>query len=71
MLKNSSEITRNTIITYLSGVKFEQLNGSLCIYQKTYIERLDLKFKDLPKCYVKLLFKIGYILPKMKIVCRK
>lgn len=54
MLKNSSEITEIGLMKYLLRVNFEKLNNSLNIHQKAYIERLELKRKDLPKSSIDL-----------------
>ena len=57
------EITILGKIKYLLGVNFETIGNQVYVHQKTYIERLMLKFSKLPKSVVKLPFKVASILP--------
>lgn len=63
LIKSKFDVTELGQTKYLLGVNFEYVNDSLYLHQNTYIEKLMIKFKELPKSHVKLPFKVGGVLP--------
>lgn len=63
LVKSKLDITELGATKYLLGVNFETIGNSIFLHQKTYVERLMLKFKDLPKGFVTLPLKVGCTLP--------
>ena len=63
LIKKNLEITELGNVKYLLGVNFEKVNNEIYLHQHTYINKLLVKFKDLPKSFVNLPFKVGFTLP--------
>lgn len=63
LIKSELEIKNLGKVKYLLGVNFENVNGTLFLHQKTYIDRLSKRFSELPKTKVKLPIKVGFKLP--------
>ena len=36
-------------VRYILGVNFEEIENKYCLHQSTYIEKLMVKFEDLPR----------------------
>ncbi|GBN60444.1 Retrovirus-related Pol polyprotein from transposon TNT 1-94 [Araneus ventricosus] len=63
LIKSKLDLTELGPAKYLLGVNFE-MNKDLFMHQKTYIEKLIIKFKELPKSNVNLPIKLGSKLPE-------
>ncbi|GBO26832.1 Retrovirus-related Pol polyprotein from transposon TNT 1-94 [Araneus ventricosus] len=63
LIKSKLDLTELGQAKYLLGVYFE-MNKDLFIHQKTYIDKLMIKFKELPKSNVNLPIKLERILPE-------
>ncbi|GBN31336.1 Retrovirus-related Pol polyprotein from transposon TNT 1-94 [Araneus ventricosus] len=63
LIKSKLDLTELGPAKYLFGVNFE-MNKDLFMHQKTYIEKLMIKFKELPKSNVNLPIKLGSKLPE-------
>lgn len=57
-LKNKLDIKELGKVRHILGVNFEKESDKYYLHQRTYIDRLQMKFKDLPRSRVKLPRKI-------------
>ncbi|GBN40423.1 Retrovirus-related Pol polyprotein from transposon RE2 [Araneus ventricosus] len=59
LLKDKFHVKVLGNVKYLLGVNFDTIEGDLSLHQKTYIDRIERKFKGIPRSYVNLPVKTG------------
>lgn len=64
LIKSKVDIQELGEVKYILGVNFERGKNEYYMHQRTYIEKLMIKFKELPKSNVSLSLKIGSLPPK-------
>ena len=63
-LKTKRNVLDSGKVRYILGVNFEEIENKYCLHQSTYIEKLMVKFEDLPRTYVNLPLKVGIVPPR-------
>ena len=63
-LKTKRNVLDSGKVRYILGVNFEEIENKYCLHQSTYIQKLMVKFEDLPRNYVNLPLKVGIVPPR-------